>query len=101
MDTICAPSYANIMTANFEVRNIYPYITGLQWVKEIWKDTKTELMTFIKELNQKHKTIKFDFQSSIRKNAFLDTIYLIQRRKQQHPNNSISQTYKRTSICTR
>ena len=27
-----------------------------------WKGTKSELVTFIKELNEKHKTIKFDFQ---------------------------------------
>ena len=31
-------------------------------------------MTFIKELNKKHKTIKFDFQVSPRKIAFLDAI---------------------------
>ena len=35
----------------------------------IWKDTKIELMTFIKELNGKHKTIKF--QVSPRKIVFL------------------------------
>ena len=27
-----------------------------------WKGTKSELVTFIKELNEKHKTIKFYFQ---------------------------------------
>ena len=31
-------------------------------------------MTFIKELNKKHKTIKFDFQISPRKTAFLDAM---------------------------
>ena len=31
-------------------------------------------MTFIKELNEKHRTIKFDFHISPRKIAFLDTI---------------------------
>ena len=31
-------------------------------------------MTFIKELNEKHKTIKFDFQISSRKIAFLDAM---------------------------
>ena len=31
-------------------------------------------MKFIKQLNEKHKTIKFDFQISSRKVAFLDTI---------------------------
>ena len=40
----------------------------------IWKGTKVELITFIKELNEKHKTIKFDFQISPRKIAFLDAM---------------------------
>ena len=40
----------------------------------LWKGTKVELVTFIKELNEKHKTIKFDFQISLRKIAFLDTM---------------------------
>ena len=31
-------------------------------------------MTFIKELNEKHKNIKFDFPVSPRKIAFLDTM---------------------------
>ena len=37
----------------------------------IWKGTEAELMTFIKDLNEKHKTIKFDFQVSPRKIAFI------------------------------
>ena len=40
----------------------------------IWKGTKAELMAFIKELNKKHKTIKFDFQILPRKIAFLNAI---------------------------
>ena len=40
----------------------------------IWKGTKAELMTFIEELNEKHKTIKFDFQILPRKIAFLNAI---------------------------
>ena len=40
----------------------------------IWKGTKPELTTFIKDLNEKHKTIKFDFQVSSRKLAFLDAM---------------------------
>ena len=31
-------------------------------------------MTLMKELNEKHKTIKFDFQVSLRKIAFLDAM---------------------------
>ena len=38
----------------------------------IWKGTNVQLITFIKDLNEKHKTIKFDFQVSTRKNASLD-----------------------------
>ena len=33
--------------------------------------TKVELITFIKELNEKHKTIKFDFQIHQEKLHFL------------------------------
>ena len=40
----------------------------------ICKWTKAELMRFIKELNEIHKTIKFDFQTSPKKIAFLDTM---------------------------
>ena len=36
----------------------------------MWKCTKAELMVFIKELNEKLKTIKFDFQILPRKIAF-------------------------------
>ena len=30
MGTICAQSYANIMTANLKAKHIYPYINPLQ-----------------------------------------------------------------------
>ena len=77
MSIICAPSHANIFMANFEAKHIYPYINDLRYIDNIfmiWKGTKVELITFIKELNEKHKTIKFDFQFSPRKFAFLDTM---------------------------
>ena len=82
MGTICAPSYANIFTANFEAKHIYSYIKEkfllyLRYIDDkfmIWKCKKTELMTFIKKLHEKHKTIKFDFQISPRNIAFLDTM---------------------------
>ena len=82
MGTICAPSYANIFMANFEAKHIYPYIKEksllcLRYIDDtfmIWKGTKVELITFIEELNEKHKMIKFDFQISPRKIAFLDTM---------------------------
>ena len=40
----------------------------------IWKSTKAELMMFIKELNEKHKNIKFDLQTLPRKIVFLDAM---------------------------
>ena len=83
MGTTYVLSYANIFMENFEAKHIiYPYIKekSLQYLRFIddifliWKGTKAELMTFIKELNEKHKTIKFDFQMSPRKIAFLDVM---------------------------
>ena len=52
----------------------------------IWKGTKAELMTFTKELNAKHKTIKFDFQISSRKITFLGTML------HKDENNNIQRT---------
>ena len=85
MSTICVPSYANIIIANFEAKHMFPYIKemSLPYVRYkgdifiIWKGTKAELMTFIIELNEKHKTIKFDFKFSPSKTAFLDTMLYI------------------------
>ena len=55
----------------------------------IWNGTKAELMTFIKELNEKHKTIKFDFQISRRKITFLDVMLY------KDKNNNIQTTLYR------
>ena len=60
--------------AKFEAKHIYPcikelYLRYIADIFMIWKGTKIELMAFIKELNEKHKTIKF--QISPRKIAFL------------------------------
>ena len=82
MGTICAPTYVNIFMENFEAKHIYPYIKEksllyLRYIDDmfmIWKGTKAELMTIMKELNEKHKTIKFDFKVSLRKIAFLDAM---------------------------
>ena len=68
--------------ANFEAKHIYLYIKEisplyLRYNDDIFmtrKGTKAELTKFIKEPNEKHKTIKFDFQISPRKTAFLDTL---------------------------
>ena len=67
MDTICATFYANIFLANFEAKHIYPYIKDmsllyLRYIDDIFmiqKDTTAELMIFMKDLKEKHKTVKF------------------------------------------
>ena len=79
MGTTCTPSYANIFMTSFAAKHIYPYIkeSSLLYLKYIddifmiWKGTKAELMTLIKELNKKHINIKYDFQISPGKIAFL------------------------------
>ena len=83
--------------ANFEAKHIYPYIKEksllyLRYIDDIfmiWKGTKVELITFIKELNEKQKTIKFDFQISPRKIAFLDAMLY------KDENNNIQTTLYR------
>ena len=71
MGTICVPSYVNIFKANFIAKHIYPYINKelsriyLRYsdgIITIWKGTNTKLIRFIKELHEKHKTIRFYFQ---------------------------------------
>ena len=39
-----------------------------------WEIAKPDLMTIRKKLNEKHKSMKFDFQISPRKIPFLDTM---------------------------
>ena len=96
MGTICAPSYANIFMANFKqntsihtLKRCLLYLRYIDDIFMIWKGTKTELMTFIKDLNEKHRTIKFDFQVSPRKIAFLDTMLY------EDKNNNIQTTLYR------
>ena len=99
MGAICAPSYANIFMANFEAKHIYPYIKEmsllyLRYIDDIfmiWRGTKVELMTLIKELNEKYKTMKFDFQISPRKIEFLYTMLY------KDENNNMQTTLYRKS----
>ena len=73
--TLCAPAYTNIFMASFEAKYIYPYIKEkvikfLQFTNDlfmIWNGTE-------EELNQKKKTIKFDFKYSKTKIEFLDVL---------------------------
>ena len=79
MGTICAPFYANIFMASFESKFIFPtkkekvrkFLGFIDDLFMIWTDTEEELLKFINELNQKHKTIKFDFKYSKTKIVFL------------------------------
>ena len=52
----------------------------------IWNGTKEELISFIDELNKKHKTIKFDYEISTKQIEFLDTMVY---GDQQHKNQNI------------
>ena len=70
MGTICAPSYANIFVANFELKYIYPYIRDktkmfLRFIDDlfmIWTGSEQELIDFVSDLNKKHPSIKFEFK---------------------------------------
>ena len=76
MGTISAPGYANTFMASFESKYIYPYlkenvITFLRFIDDlfmIWTGIEEELLNFVNELNQKHRTIKFDFKCSKKEN---------------------------------
>ena len=58
----------------------------------IWTDKEDELLKFINVLNQKHKTIKFDFKYSKTKIEFLDVLVY------EDINNKLQTTlYKKTT----
>ena len=79
--TICAPNYANIFMGKFEKTYIYPYINQFsnfycRFIDDIffiWNGTVMQLQEFIKKLNNRHPTIKFDFKFSKTSIEFLDT----------------------------
>lgn len=92
MGTNCAPSYANIFMGRFEETYIYPMISRrckiyLRYIDDIfliWTDTKDNFETFIKDLNVKHPSIKFDYEISDKEVNFLDTtVYVDQIGKLQ------------------
>ena len=81
MGTICAPNNANIFMEKFKKTYIYPY-TNLfsnfycRFIDDIfflWNGTVIQLQEFIKQLNNRHPTIKFDFKFSKTSIEFLDT----------------------------
>ena len=61
MGTVCVPSYANLLMAQFEEKHIYLYIEEmsllyLRYIDDvfiIWKGTKKQIIRFINELNKK------------------------------------------------
>ena len=70
MGTVCAPAYANIFMANFELKCIYPYIKDrtkmfLRFIDDlfmIWTGSEQELLDFMRDLNKKHSSIEFEFK---------------------------------------
>ena len=68
MGTICAPAFANIFMDHFERKCIYPFLEGLslrylRFINDIffiWKGCKDQLVTFLKDLNIKHNSIKIE-----------------------------------------
>ena len=68
MGAIWAPAYTNLFMASFETKYIKEkFITFVRFIDDlfmIWTGTEEELLKFINEPNQKHKTIKFDFKYS-------------------------------------
>ena len=79
MGTICAPAYADIFMANFELKYIYPHIRDkikmfLRFIDDlfmIWIGSEQELPDFMTDLNKKHPSIKFKFKYSQTKIEFL------------------------------
>jgi hypothetical protein len=80
MGTRVAPSFANLFMADFEDKYIYTHpnqpLVWMRYIDDIflvWQHDSEELETFLKYLNQCHKTIKFTFEHSTEKINFLDT----------------------------
>ena len=81
MGTICVPNYANSFMGKFEKTYIYPYINQCsnfycRFINDIffiWNGTVIKLQEFIKKLNNRHPTIKFDFKFAKASIEFLDT----------------------------
>ena len=73
--------YADIFMDDFETKYIYPRISGkhlayYRFVDDIfmvWNDSKENLITFFKDINTVHESIKFDCVYSHQKINFLDT----------------------------
>ena len=63
--------------SEFEERYVYSLSSYLRFIDDIFMlstESKNELTSFIKEINKKHHSIKFDFKFSKEKMEFLDTL---------------------------
>ena len=102
MRTICAPSYVNTFTPEFEEKHIYPLIKNksvvyLRYIDDIfmvWTKFESELRHFMNEINQKHQSIKFDFKFSKGSIESLDTIVYIDSK-----NRLLTTLYKKPTDC--
>ena len=78
----CAPAYAYIFKADFELKYIYPYIRDktkmfLKFIDDlfmIWTGSEQKLLDFVSDLNKKHALIKFEFKYSQIKIEFLNVL---------------------------
>ena len=89
MGTKCAPTYASLFMGRFEETHILPriraftllYIRYIDDLFMIWKGSEKELLKFLKEINEVHPTIKFEYKYSRKKVDFLDTAVSFSGRK--------------------
>ncbi|KAI8495641.1 hypothetical protein Bbelb_266130 [Branchiostoma belcheri] len=79
LGTRVAPSYANIFMGHFEDRFVYkrtvrPWIWWryIDDIFAVWTRSEEELKSFIQDLNQAHRTIKFTVETSKTTINFLD-----------------------------
>ena len=63
--------YANVFMSEFEEKHIYPliknksviYLNYIDNIFMVWIKSESEQRHFMNEINQKHQSIKFDFNS--------------------------------------
>ena len=88
--------------SEFEEKHIYPLIKNksviyLRYIDDIfmlWIKSESELRHFMKEINQKHQSIKSDFKFSKESIEFLDTLVYIDSKKRLQTN-----LYKKPTDC--
>ena len=87
MGTICAAVYANIFTAEFEQKYIYPLIKDkpilfsrrIDDIFMVWTKSEKQLQDFMSELNKKHFSIKFDCIYDCKRIELLDALVYISK----------------------